>query len=212
MSMHWRTLLVAHLVTLFLLSMLLMAATTVLLTYGSARVSSFTKTGNGKVPAVFRTRVLGCATRELPSAAALAAEGGDNATLTAPELAQLNLTSASAATVLQCALDPETAQRWWEAHLSYLGAMGAVLLVTLCCNLVATAYLLFTREDEEEDDDGGGGDDAPRQRRKGGGRDKRRRRRRRASSDDGSEGEGDAVQLTKRGASKRDKAAVEEEP
>jgi hypothetical protein len=208
--MHWRTLLVAHLVTLFLLSMLLMAATTVLLTYGSARVSSFTKTGNGKVPSVFRTRVLGCATRDLPSAAALAAAGGDNATLTSPELAQLNLTSASAATVLQCALDPEAAQRWWEAHLSYLGAMGAVLLVTLCCNLVATAYLLFTREDEEDEDAGGG--DAPRQRRKGSGRDKRRRRRRRASSDDSSSGEGDAVQLAQRGASKRDKAAAEEEP
>ncbi len=195
MACHWRAFLWLHFVSLFLLSLLLMAATVLLLVYGSARVSSFARTSAGKVPAVFRARVLGCAAAQLPAPQPNSTQVNGTA-----GLEQLNLTSAGAAAVLQCALTPEAAERWWEAHLTYLGALGAVLLVTLMCNLVATGYLLYTggADDDEE------GDAGPRRRRK----DKRRRRRRRDTSEDSSSDGGD-VQLTRR-SSKR--AAEEEEP
>lgn len=186
LALHWRSLLWAHFLTLCLLALLLMAATVVCLTYGSARVTTFARTNAGKVPTLFRTRVLGCTAGEL---AAEPLDGG-NATL-----APLNLTSAAAASVLECAVDPEAAQRWWEQHLTGLGALGAVLLVVLLCNLVATGYLVFAFGEEGGDEGGGSGS-----RRRRGGRDKRRRRRRRhdSSSDESSDEEG--VQLAKRGS------------
>ena len=185
-AMRWRGMLWMHFLSLCALSILLTAATCVILVYGSSRVSAFARTGAGKVPAVFRTRVLGCVDAALP---------GPPANDTA--LAMLNLTNADAAAVLQCAVDPEEAQRFWETHLTSLGALGAVLLVVLLANLVSAGYLLYNGGPDE---DGG-----PVRRKKKSSRDKRRRRRRDDSDDSSSDGEG--VQLARR-SSKRD----EEEP
>jgi hypothetical protein len=192
LSLHWRSFLWAHLLTLFLLSLLLMAAVVLLLTYGSARVSSFARTGNGKVPATFRARVLGCATSALAADELAAVDADVNGTEANATLRGLNLTSAGAESVLRCALDPEAAQRWWEAHLTYLGALGAVLLVTLLCNLVATAYLLAQGGAEEE-----GGS-----RRRSSDKERRRRRRRRVSSSSSSSSDGEGVQLARRSSKK----------
>ena len=139
---------------------------------------------------MFRTRVLGCVDAALP--------GDVNATT----IVGLNLTNADAAAVLQCAVDPEEAQRFWETHLTSLGALGSVLLVVLLANLVSAGYLLFNGGPDD--------DDAPARRRKKGAREKRRQRRRCDNSDDASssdEGRGESVQLARR-SSKRD----EEEP
>jgi hypothetical protein len=149
-------------------------------------VSAFARTGAGKVPAVFRTRVLGCVDAALPGPPA-------NDTV----LTTLNLTNADAAAVLQCAVDPEEAQRFWETHLTSLGALGAVLLVALLANLVSAGYLLYNGGPDE--------DSGPARRKKKGSREKRRRRRRDDSDASSSDGEG--VQLARR-SSKRD----EEEP
>ena len=181
-AMRWPRVLWAHFLSLCALAILLTASTVVILVYGSSRVTEFARTNAGKVPAVFRTRVLGCVDAALPA----------NGT----KLTGLNLTDATAAVVLQCAVDPEEAQRFWETHLTSLGALGAVLLVVLLVNLVSAGYLLFR---------GGPGDEVPSGRRKK--REKRRRRRRRDDSDDSSSDEGESVQLARR-SSKRD----EEEP
>jgi len=186
-AMRWRVALWAHFLSLCALAILLTAATCVILVYGSSRVSEFARTGAGKVPAVFRTRVLGCVSTALPV----------NATAADFNATALNLTNAEAAAVLQCAVDPEEAQRFWETHLTVLGALGSVLLVVLLANLVSAGYLLYNGPDEE----------APAGRKKKGAREKQRRRRRRDDSDDNSSDEGESVQLARR-SSKRS----EEEP
>jgi len=187
---RWRSILWAHFLSLCALAILLTASTVVILVYGSSRVTEFARNRAGKVPEVFRTRVLGCVDAALP--------GDVNATT----IVGLNLTNADAAAVLQCAVDPEEAQRFWETHLTSLGALGSVLLVVLLANLVSAGYLLFNGGPDD--------DDAPARRRKKGAREKRRQRRRRDNSDDASssdEGRGESVQLARR-SSKRD----EEEP
>ena len=186
-AMRWRRMLWMHFLSLCALSILLTAATCVILVYGSSRVSAFARTGAGKVPAVFRTRVLGCVDAALPGPPANDTD----------VLAKLNLTNADAAAVLECAVDPEEAQRFWETHLTSLGALGAVLLVVLLANLVSAGYLLFNGG---PDDDGG-----PARRKKKGSREKRRRRRR--DDSDAISSDGESVQLARR-SSKRD----EEEP
>jgi hypothetical protein len=185
---RWRSILWAHFLSLCALAILLTASTVVILVYGSSRVTEFARNRAGKVPEVFRTRVLGCVDAARP--------GDANATT----LAGLNLTNTDAAAVLQCAVNPEEAQRFWETHLTSLGALGSVLLVVLLANLVSAGYLLFNGGPDD--------DDAPARRRKKGGREKRRQRRRRDESEDSSSDEGgESVQLARR-SSKRD----EEEP